>query len=76
MNRKDVFQKNTYHLTEGDMIIYMYEGEKLRGRVIKLHENNLEIEICIGNKKSENVYLDRFTVEYEDVLPLKVGLQD
>lgn len=54
----------------GDMIIYNYLGsEKIKGRVIEKLKDKVKIEIGICHKKSEDIYFDRVTCKYSDLLP-------
>lgn len=69
-------ENNKHNLRVGDMIIYNYLGtDLLKGRVLNLRKNKVEIEIGICHKKSEDVYTDKVVANYDEVFPLEIGLR-
>lgn len=73
---KEVNINNKYKLKVGDMIIYNYLGsDLLKGRVLDLRKDKVEIEIGICHKKSEDIYTDKVIASYDDVLPMAIGLK-
>lgn len=65
MNKKNNF-------SVGDLIIYKGKNEILKGIILNLLENELEIEVGFCHKKSEGVYTDIMRVKYDEILPLFV----
>lgn len=73
---KNIASNNKYNLKVGDMIIYNYLGtDLLKGRVLDLRKDKVEIEIGICHKKSEDIYTDKVVASYDDVLPLAIGMK-
>lgn len=73
---KNLNTNNKYNLKVGDMIIYNYlNTDRIKGRVLDLKKDKVEIEIGICHKKSEDIYTDKIFVSYDEVLPLSVGME-
>lgn len=73
---KNIISNNKYNLKVGDMIIYNYLGtDLLKGRVLDLRKDKVEIEIGICHKKSEDIYTDKVVASYDEVLPLAIGMK-
>ena len=60
----------------GDMILYPYvEDEVLRGRVVKLMDEQCEIEISFHGKKSEELNCNTIRVLYSESRRMSKGIK-
>lgn len=69
IQRNRVYHKSDFD--RGDFILFEYAPDSyIKGEIIELNEDTAIIEVALPTRKSEELDLDTFEVEYSDIIPI------